>query len=233
MLDGLESLILSDTFCGDCIVASLLDALNDLIKEIDGVVNEGEDLNSSLQALTIDIIDALQNIQDINDANADMIESIELSDLELPEDLEEFLLVFLFLRDTVWLVVEGNITDIESLLQSLTDIFFVGLKFVSQLAEIDPSQFGSPLDEYFAEVIVAVDDLITALLAPLDAVFTEYVLGVCVLGVVPEDAKVVTAPTPSPTPAPTTSSDGGRSSPFSRVATAAAVVASSSYFLMA
>jgi len=233
VLDGLESLILSDTFCGDCIVASLLDALNDLIKEIDGVVNEGEDLNSSLQALTIDIIDAIQNIQDINAANADMIESIELSDLELPEDLKEFLLDFLFLRDTVWLVVEGNITDIESLLQSLTDIFFVGLKFVSQLAEIDSSQFGSPLDEYFAEVIVAVDDLITALLAPLDAVFTEYVLGVCVLGVVPEDAKVVTAPTPSPTPAPTTSSDGGRSSPFSRVATAAAVVASSSYFLMA
>lgn len=233
MLDGLESLILSDTFCGDCIVASLLDALNDLIKEIDGVVNEGEDLNSSLQALTIDIIDAIQNIQDINAANADMIESIELSDLELPEDLKEFLLDFLFLRDTVWLVVVGNITDIEELLQSLTDIFFVGLKFVSQLAEIDSSQFGSPLDEYFAEVIVAVDDLITALLAPLDAVFTEYVLGVCVLGVVPEDAKVVTAPTPSPTPAPTTSSDGGRSSPFSRVATAAAVVASSSYFLMA
>ena len=233
MLDGLESLILSDTFCGDCIVASLLDALNDLIKEIDGVVNEGEDLNSSLQALTIDIIDAIQNIQDINAANADMIESIELSDLELPEDLKEFLLDFLFLRDTVWLVVVGNITDIEELLQSLTDIFFVGPIIIAALAEIDPSQFGSPLDEYFAEVIVAVDDLITALLAPLDAVFTEYVLGVCVLGVVPEDAKVVTAPTPSPTPAPTTSSDGGRSSPFSRVATAAAVVASSSYFLMA
>ena len=74
------------------------------------VVNEGEDLNSSLQALTIDIIDALQNIQDINAANADMIESIELSDLELPEDLKEFLLDFLFLRDTVWLVVVGNIT---------------------------------------------------------------------------------------------------------------------------
>ena len=233
MLDGLESLILSDTFCGDCIVASLLDALNDLIKEIDGVVNEGEDLNSSLQALTIDIIDAIQNIQDINAANADMIESIELSDFELPEELEEFFFYFYIVRESFWSIADGEIADIDELFQSLADIIFVGPIIIAALAEIDPSEFPAPLDEYFAEVIVAVDDLITALLAPLDAVFTEYVLGVCVLGVVPEDAKVVTAPTPSPTPAPTTSSDGGRSSPFSRVATAAAVVASSSYFLMA